>query len=175
MKMPSKRRKYNARFPAGRIKKIMQTDEQVGKVAQAVPIIISRTLELFVQSLLNSALVVTNAKNARTLSPSHMKQCIISNSRFHFLKDLVRSLPDVNTFDEDGAASVSNTAPANEESLSSFTGRRYRTANQQEKQDMENNEDKESEDSESSESEKDTVMNAEESTSDFVIDEDYGS
>lgn len=40
---------------------------------------------------------------------------------------------------------------------------------------MENNEDKESEDSESSESEKDAAMNAEESTSDFVIDEDYGS
>ncbi|CAG4960598.1 unnamed protein product [Parnassius apollo] len=38
--MPSKKRKYNARFPAGRIKKIMQTDEEVGKVAQAVPIII---------------------------------------------------------------------------------------------------------------------------------------
>ncbi|KAJ8963645.1 hypothetical protein NQ314_005492 [Rhamnusium bicolor] len=38
--MPSKKKKYNARFPAGRIKKIMQTDEEVGKVAQAVPVII---------------------------------------------------------------------------------------------------------------------------------------
>ncbi|KAL7289249.1 hypothetical protein TKK_0017186 [Trichogramma kaykai] len=38
--MPSKKKKYNSRFPPSRIKKIMQTDEEVGKVAQPVPIII---------------------------------------------------------------------------------------------------------------------------------------
>ncbi|XP_043484781.1 dr1-associated corepressor [Leptopilina heterotoma] len=99
--MPSKRKKYNARFPAGRIKKIMQTDEEVGKVAQAVPVIISRTLELFVHSLLTKTMQVTNSKNAKTLSPSHMKQCILSESRFDFLKDLVKGLPDVSGADED--------------------------------------------------------------------------
>uniref|UniRef100_A0A182NP98 Transcription factor CBF/NF-Y/archaeal histone domain-containing protein n=1 Tax=Anopheles dirus TaxID=7168 RepID=A0A182NP98_9DIPT len=85
--MPSKKKKYNARFPAGRIKKIMQTDEEVGKVAQAVP--------LFVESLLKKTLRITNARNAKTLSPSHMKQCIISESRFDFLRDLVKNIPDM--------------------------------------------------------------------------------
>ncbi|XP_076640914.1 uncharacterized protein LOC143365154 isoform X1 [Halictus rubicundus] len=99
--MPSKKKKYNARFPAGRIKKIMQTDEEVGKVAQAVPIIISRTLELFVHSLLTKTMQITNAKNAKTLSPSHMKQCILSESRFDFLKDLVKSLPDISGPDDE--------------------------------------------------------------------------
>ncbi|XP_063390354.1 dr1-associated corepressor homolog [Cydia fagiglandana] len=98
--MPSKKRKYNARFPAGRIKKIMQTDEEVGKVAQAVPIIISRTLELFVESLLSKALQVTTARNAKTLSPSHVKQCILAESRFDFLKDLVANIPDVSAAEE---------------------------------------------------------------------------
>uniref|UniRef100_A0A182PN57 Transcription factor CBF/NF-Y/archaeal histone domain-containing protein n=1 Tax=Anopheles epiroticus TaxID=199890 RepID=A0A182PN57_9DIPT len=107
--MPSKKKKYNARFPAGRIKKIMQTDEEVGKVAQAVPVIIyilfkfnliwffevPRTLELFVESLLTKTLKITNARNAKTLSPSHMKQCIISESRFDFLRDLVKNIPDI--------------------------------------------------------------------------------
>ncbi|KAG5869678.1 hypothetical protein JTB14_035603 [Gonioctena quinquepunctata] len=92
--MPSKKKKYNARFPAGRIKKIMQTDEEVGKVAQAVPVIISRTLELFVESLLTKSMQITQARNAKTLTPSHMKQCILSESRFDFLKDLVKSIPD---------------------------------------------------------------------------------
>uniref|UniRef100_A0A1B6MJE7 Transcription factor CBF/NF-Y/archaeal histone domain-containing protein n=1 Tax=Graphocephala atropunctata TaxID=36148 RepID=A0A1B6MJE7_9HEMI len=92
--MPSKKKKYNARFPAGRIKKIMQTDEEVGKVAQAVPVIISRTLELFVGSLLTKAMQITSAKNAKTLSPSHMKQCILSEQRFDFLKDLVKTVQD---------------------------------------------------------------------------------
>ncbi|KAG7206785.1 hypothetical protein KM043_000697 [Ampulex compressa] len=99
--MPSKKKKYNARFPAGRIKKIMQTDEEVGKVAQAVPIIISRTLELFVHSLLTKTMQITSAKNAKTLSPSHMKQCILSESRFDFLKDLVKALPDISGPDDE--------------------------------------------------------------------------
>ncbi|KAM8714125.1 hypothetical protein ACLKA7_014300 [Drosophila subpalustris] len=98
--MPSKKKKYNARFPAGRIKKIMQSDEEIGKVAQAVPVIISRTLELFVESLLTKTLRVTNARNAKTLSPSHMKQCIMSEQRFDFLKELVRNIPDISVAEE---------------------------------------------------------------------------
>lgn len=125
--MPSKKKKYNARFPAGRIKKIMQTDEEVGKVAQAVPVIISRTLELFVESLLTKAMQITSAKNAKTLSPSHMKQCILSESRFDFLKDLVKSLPDVSASDEDGTnipmASCGKLSPLiQQERRSSSTG-----------------------------------------------------
>ncbi|XP_014293968.1 dr1-associated corepressor [Halyomorpha halys] len=99
--MPSKKKKYNARFPAGRIKKIMQTDEEVGKVAQAVPVIISRTLELFVESLITKTMEITTMKNARTLSPHHMKQCILSENRFDFLRDLVKSVPEVSVSDDD--------------------------------------------------------------------------
>lgn len=42
--MPSKKKKYNSRFPPARIKKIMQSDEEVGKVAQVVPIIVCKLL-----------------------------------------------------------------------------------------------------------------------------------
>lgn len=73
----------------------MQADEEVGKIAQAVPVIISRTLELFVESLLTKSSFITNSRNAKTLSPSHLKQCIISESRFDFLKDLVKTVPDI--------------------------------------------------------------------------------
>lgn len=111
--MPSKKKKYNARFPAGRIKKIMQTDEEVGKVAQAVPIIISRTLELFVHSLLTKTMQITSAKNAKTLSPSHMKQCILSESRFDFLKDLVKTLPDISGPDDEVPTPPLTPAPPN--------------------------------------------------------------
>lgn len=119
--MPSKKKKYNARFPAGRIKKIMQTDEEVGKVAQAVPIIISRTLELFVHSLLTKTMQITNAKNAKTLSPSHMKQCILSESRFDFLKDLVKSLPDVSGPDDEVPMSPETSVPGTNSSNTATT------------------------------------------------------
>lgn len=91
----------------------MQTDEEVGKVAQAVPVIISRTLELFVHSLLTKTMQITSAKNAKTLSPSHMKQCILSESRFDFLKDLVKGLPDVAGPDEEVPTPPLTPAPIN--------------------------------------------------------------
>ncbi|XP_030386917.1 uncharacterized protein LOC115633625 [Scaptodrosophila lebanonensis] len=98
--MPSKKKKYNARFPATRIKKIMQSDEEIGKVASAVPVIISRTLELFVESLLTKTLRITHSRNAKTLSTSHMKQCIMSEQRFDFLKELVKNIPDISVAEE---------------------------------------------------------------------------
>ncbi|CAM9115864.1 unnamed protein product [Bubo scandiacus] len=82
--MPSKKKKYNARFPPARIKKIMQTDEEIGKVAAAVPVIISRALELFLESLLRKACHVTQSRNAKTMTTSHLKQCIELEQQFRF-------------------------------------------------------------------------------------------
>ena len=62
---------FSTSFQA-RIKKIMQTDEDVGKVAQPVPVIISRALELFVENLLKKANDITSQRGARTLTPSHL-------------------------------------------------------------------------------------------------------
>ncbi|XP_067627639.1 uncharacterized protein NC2alpha [Eurosta solidaginis] len=116
--MPSKKKKYNARFPAGRIKKIMQSDEEIGKVAQAVPVIISRTVELFVESLLKKTLRITNSRNAKTLSTSHLKQCIMAEQRFDFLRELVKNVPDIsvaeeaaNYNEEDGQSSPEDAYP----------------------------------------------------------------
>ncbi|VVC46066.1 Histone-fold,Protein Lines, N-terminal,Transcription factor CBF/NF-Y/archaeal histone [Cinara cedri] len=92
--MPSKKRKYNARFPAGRIKKIMRIDDEIGKVALPVPKFVA--LELFVHTLLNKAGDITLQKNARTLTLTHLKQCIYSDSRLDFLKELMKNIPDLN-------------------------------------------------------------------------------
>lgn len=104
-KMPGKKKKYNARFPPARIKKIMQKDEEVGKVAAPVPVIISRALELFVESLLSRAGAITEARHARTLTPAHLKQCILAERRFDFLQDLVSTVADINPDGESGEMS----------------------------------------------------------------------
>jgi len=36
------KKKLQTRFPATRIKKIMQTDEEVGKIAMAVPLLVCK-------------------------------------------------------------------------------------------------------------------------------------
>uniref|UniRef100_A0A8C3KUV8 DR1 associated protein 1 n=1 Tax=Calidris pygmaea TaxID=425635 RepID=A0A8C3KUV8_9CHAR len=73
----------------------MQTDEEIGKVAAAVPVIISRALELFLESLLRKACHVTQSRNAKTMTTSHLKQCIELEQQFDFLKDLVAAVPDM--------------------------------------------------------------------------------
>lgn len=54
--------------------------------------------------MLTKTLRITNARNAKTLSPSHMKQCIMSESSFDFLRDLVKNIPDINVNEEQLAA-----------------------------------------------------------------------
>ncbi|XP_050426500.1 uncharacterized protein LOC126836874 [Adelges cooleyi] len=100
--MPSKKRKYNSRFPAGRIKKIMRIDDDIGKVALPVPVMISRAVELFVSSLLTKAGNITTQRNAKTLTLTHLKQCIYADSRLEFLRELVKNIPDISEENNDG-------------------------------------------------------------------------
>ncbi|XP_013765136.1 dr1-associated corepressor isoform X3 [Pundamilia nyererei] len=67
----------------------MQKDAEVGRMAMAVPVIISRALEIFLKSLLTKTCVITESKLSAVVSVAHMKQCIESEKLFHFLKDLV--------------------------------------------------------------------------------------
>uniref|UniRef100_A0A3Q2UA72 Dr1-associated corepressor-like n=1 Tax=Fundulus heteroclitus TaxID=8078 RepID=A0A3Q2UA72_FUNHE len=89
--MPGQKKKYSVRFPPGRIKKIMQKDTEVGRIAMAVPVIISRALEIFLKSLLTKTCLITQAKFSNVVSVAHMKQCIESEKLFHFLKDLAEA------------------------------------------------------------------------------------
>ncbi|KAF9131808.1 DR1-associated protein 1 (negative cofactor 2 alpha) [Mortierella sp. 14UC] len=88
------RKKYTTRFPVARIKKIMQMDEDVGKVAQATPILISKALELFMQSLIDEACVETRSKNAKRLTAAHLKKTILEKDQFDFLRDIVENVAD---------------------------------------------------------------------------------
>merc|ERR1712130_424725 len=92
-RMPPKKR-YNSRFPPVRIKKIMQSDEEIGKVAAAVPVLISRAIELFMVRLLRDAEKQIQQRNARTLTPQHIKQAIMSHECMSFLTGLVQNIPD---------------------------------------------------------------------------------
>ncbi|XP_055936620.1 dr1-associated corepressor-like isoform X2 [Argiope bruennichi] len=86
----------------------MQTDEDIGKVAAAVPVIISRALELFVESLVTKTSLITKSRNAKTLTTSHLKSCVLSDNSFAFLRELVASVPDVQGEDEQGTSCISD-------------------------------------------------------------------
>jgi hypothetical protein len=101
------RKKYKTKFPVARIKKIMQMDEDVGKVAQATPVLISKALELFMQSLIDHACQETRARNAKRMSVSHLKKTIMTTEQFDFLKDVVANIADpVETIDGEAPSSA---------------------------------------------------------------------
>ena len=57
----------------------------------------AKTLEIFVGSLLRKACQETKARNAHTLTPAHLKATINSEGQFSFLREIVSSIPDINT------------------------------------------------------------------------------
>ncbi|KAJ0230254.1 Histone superfamily protein [Hirschfeldia incana] len=89
------KKKLQTRFPATRIKKIMQTDEDVGKIAMAVPLLVSKALELFLQDLCNHTYDVTLSRGAKTVNSVHLKQCVNAFNIFDFLRDTVSKVPDL--------------------------------------------------------------------------------
>ncbi|KAJ3675635.1 hypothetical protein LUZ60_004677 [Juncus effusus] len=89
------RKKLETRFPASRIKKIMQADEDVGKIALAVPVLVSKALELFLQDLCDRTYQITLERGAKTVNSSHLKQCVKTYSEFDFLSEIVNKVPSL--------------------------------------------------------------------------------
>ncbi|XP_042458833.1 dr1-associated corepressor-like [Zingiber officinale] len=93
------RKKLGSRFPALRIKKIMQADEDVGKIALAVPLLVSKALELFLQDLCDRTYEITLQRGAKTLNSSHLKQCVKTYSAYDFLTGVVNKVPNLGSME----------------------------------------------------------------------------
>ncbi|WBW73216.1 DNA polymerase epsilon subunit Dpb3 [Schizosaccharomyces osmophilus] len=85
---------WKSRFPVARIKKIMQADQDVGKVAQVTPVIMSKALEMFMQSIINESCQQARLHQAKRVTVSHLKHAVKSVEQFDFLQDIVEKIPD---------------------------------------------------------------------------------
>ncbi|TDL16300.1 histone-fold-containing protein [Rickenella mellea] len=89
-----KNKNKQTKFPVARIKKIMQKDEEVGKVAQATPVVISKALELFLGMIVDEANKVTSERNSKRVEAYHLKHAIERTDMLDFLKEIVQAVPD---------------------------------------------------------------------------------
>ncbi|GAA0139862.1 DNA-binding transcription factor [Lithospermum erythrorhizon] len=80
----------------------MQADEDVGKIAMAVPVLVSKALELFLQDLCDRTYDITVQRGAKTVSALHLKHCIHSYNVFDFLREVVNKVPDYGGADAGG-------------------------------------------------------------------------
>lgn len=77
------------KFPTARIKRIMQADEEVGKVAQQTPIAVGKALELFMVALVTKSADVAREKNSKRVSAQMLKQVVESDDQWDFLREIV--------------------------------------------------------------------------------------
>ena len=61
---------------AARIKRMMQRDDDVGKIAGPAPVVMSKALELFVAQLVRVCADVATLHGAKTVTGSHLKGAV---------------------------------------------------------------------------------------------------
>ncbi|XP_078151896.1 uncharacterized protein LOC144547182, partial [Carex rostrata] len=101
------RKKLDTRFPAMRIKKIMQADEDVGKMKMAVPVLVSKALEMFLEYLCGRTYNITLQRGMKLMSSQHLKQCVLGFNHYDFLREIVSKVPDMGGSDGGSAESRS--------------------------------------------------------------------
>ncbi|KAL8672279.1 MAG: hypothetical protein Q9168_003250 [Polycauliona sp. 1 TL-2023] len=82
------------KFPVARIKRIMQNDDDVGKVAQVTPTAVSKALELFMISVVTKAAEEAKSRSSKRVTAAHLKQAIEKDEQFDFLAEHVANVPD---------------------------------------------------------------------------------
>ncbi|KAJ3307295.1 DR1-associated protein 1 (negative cofactor 2 alpha) [Kappamyces sp. JEL0829] len=95
---------FKTRIPAARIKRIMRTDDDVGKVAASTPVVIAKAIESFLAALVKQSLAETQERGAKKMTVSHVKKAVEADPKFDFLLDKVENIPDPQNDDGDKKA-----------------------------------------------------------------------
>lgn len=91
---PAQAIEVKTKFPVARIKRIMQADEDVGKVAQATPTAVSKALELFIISLVTKGAAEARSKNSKKVTASHLKSALMKEPQMDFLTEICEKVSD---------------------------------------------------------------------------------
>ncbi|GAB7353539.1 hypothetical protein MBLNU459_g3977t2 [Dothideomycetes sp. NU459] len=92
------------KFPTARIKRIMQADEDVGKVAQVTPVVVAKALELFMIRLISASAAVAKQRGSKRVLSQHMKAAVMQDEQFDNLRDIMGKVPDAPAKGSGGAA-----------------------------------------------------------------------
>lgn len=82
------------KFPTARIKRIMQADEEVGKVAQQTPIAVGKALELFMVQIVSKSADVAKDNNSKRITAQMLKQAVEVNPQWDFLQEIVAKVSE---------------------------------------------------------------------------------
>ncbi|EHN02655.1 Bur6p [Saccharomyces cerevisiae x Saccharomyces kudriavzevii VIN7] len=74
-------------FPPAKVKKIMQSDEDIGKVSQATPVIAGRSLEFFIALLVKKSGETARGQGTKRITAEILKKTILNDEKFDFLRE----------------------------------------------------------------------------------------
>ncbi|QHS72945.1 negative cofactor 2 transcription regulator complex subunit BUR6 [Saccharomyces paradoxus] len=74
-------------FPPAKVKKIMQTDDDIGKVSQATPVIAGRSLEFFIALLVKKSGETARGQGTKRITAEILKKTILNDEKFDFLRE----------------------------------------------------------------------------------------
>jgi len=75
------------KFPLTKIKKIMQNDEDVGRVENNAMVLVSKCVELFIQDLGKKLTNVTQNRGSSVISSLDLKTLVMREEMFDFLRE----------------------------------------------------------------------------------------
>ena len=71
------KQKYKPTFPTSRIKQIMRTDEEVGRVAAGALVCVSKSVELFIQHVVSAT--VSSLQGEKKVTLMHLYSSFINS------------------------------------------------------------------------------------------------
>lgn len=74
----------------------MQTDEDIGKVAQATPTAVAKALELFMIDLVTKGAKNAKEQNSKRVTAAHLKNSLLADSQYDFLNEICENVADEN-------------------------------------------------------------------------------
>lgn len=82
-------KKRKTRFPISRVKKLMQQNEDIGKTSVTVPVVLSKSIELFFTQIIEQMIEKAKIRKSNKIQNQDFKSAVEDDSaRYGFLKDL---------------------------------------------------------------------------------------
>ena len=88
-------RKKKTRFPISRIRKLIQQNEDIGKTTATVPVVLSKSIELFLVDLLEKTAKQAEKSGSSKITATHIERVIEEEGELYkFLVGVVKEPED---------------------------------------------------------------------------------
>lgn len=80
-----------------KIKKIIQENQDIGKLSNLVPPLVERSLEFFLADLLKKCEEVSQEYNVNKLTPPVLKKALFGLQNYEFLRDVLEDVEEISS------------------------------------------------------------------------------